>query len=160
MVLFALRILPRWTTLGPCTAWLALSCVVHSLLPRAWARAFSKQHGSAQDVSLDDAGGGQADFQVIMGARIRKGSSLLSGSEEIQNAVCVAVMTDPLDEFVRSFLDVDVSGNARGTKQRTIFARCRHVSPDSAVLTLRQSSWQAQGPSSRSVHRCPPKARE
>ena len=35
--------LARWTTLGPCVAWLTLGVLAHRILPQAWEAAFSKE---------------------------------------------------------------------------------------------------------------------
>ncbi len=64
--------------------------------------------GAAAEVSVDDAG--QADWQRIMGARIMKGSGLLTDIQALRNVVYVAVVSEPLDEFVRTFLEADVQG--------------------------------------------------
>ncbi len=108
---------PRWTTLGPCCAWLALACAVHSLLPRAWSAAFAGE-GAEADVGVDDAG--QADWKRIMGARILKGTTLVANPESVRHAIYVAVISEPLDAFVRAFLEVDVQGQ---TVAQTILRR-------------------------------------
>ena len=79
------------------------------MLPRAWQRAFA---GAATDsgsaISIDDAG--LADYQRIMGARVAKGSRLLKDPTNVQSCISVAVLTEPMDAFVSSFLDTDVEG--------------------------------------------------
>jgi hypothetical protein len=83
--------------------------VINGALPRTWKNAFRSVAAKDSDVSgIDDAG--LSDFARIMGARIRKGNAFFEDPKAVMTTVIVGVVSEPLDDFVRASLDVDMQG--------------------------------------------------
>ena len=99
----------RWSTLGPCIAWLALGVLLHDAFTATWSVAFSEVEGAEDNAGNDEEG--LLEFQRLLNRRVRKCSAWLCDAAHMREVVTTALVTEPLDNYVLQMLSADAQGS-------------------------------------------------
>ncbi len=125
--------------------------MVHDVFRRAWLLAFGNEAApGAAGGDRDDAG--LEDFATMMGRRVKKASDFMRCHAELEATVCIALLTEPMDELTLRLLNLDSEGRlmmdvcgARAHMDPIAVCQeklCSELRPDPIVLELLVSEFK------------------